>query len=97
MRLEPEGNAFGPEAGGVLCPTCAPRHHDALALEDAVFRVLRFLQTREWPTVRHLELAPATSGALERLAVAYIRHLLERDLKSVEFLRNLRGLSREGR
>jgi DNA repair protein RecO (recombination protein O) len=93
-ELAPDGNAFSPDAGGVLCPACAPRHADATALDARTFRVLRFLQTRDWTVVRTLAVAPGTRGALERVMHLYIRHLLERDLKSVEFLRGLRQVAR---
>lgn len=88
-----EGNAFSPEAGGVTCPSCAPAHRDGLPLSATAFRVLRFLQTRDWPVARCIQLTPTTRGDLERLMQAYVRHLLERELKSVEFLRGLRKVA----
>jgi len=87
------GNAFGPDAGGVLCPACASRHTDALPLGERTFRVLRFLQTREWAMVRRIELTPGTRGSVERIMHAYIRHLLERELNSVTFLKGLRRVA----
>ncbi len=92
-EVQAEGNAFSPEAGGVLCAACAERHPDALPLDERSFRVLRFLQTREWAMVGRLELSPTTRGVLERLLHAYIRHVLERDLNSVAFLRGLRRVA----
>jgi DNA repair protein RecO (recombination protein O) len=91
--VEVAGNAFGPDAGGVLCAACAPRHPDAVPLSESTFRVLRFLQTREWAMVRQLDLTPTTRGSLERVMHAYIRHLLERDLNSVTFLKGLRRVA----
>lgn len=82
--------AFSPDAGGALCPVCVPKHRDALSLGASTFRVLRFLQTREWAVARRIELSPTTRGELERTMHAYIRHLLERDLNSVNFLKKLR-------
>lgn len=90
-QLEEEGNAFSPSAGGALCPDCASRPGDALPLDGPVFRVLRFLQTRDWSAAGALRLEPATRGALERLTGAYIGHVLERDLSSMGFLRGLRA------
>jgi len=91
--LGAEGNAFSPEAGGVLCPACAGRQADAFALPDAAFRVLRFLQTRDWSLAREVVLTPSTRGAVERVMHAYVHHLLERELRSVEFLRGLRQVA----
>jgi len=93
-ELQSERNAFSPEAGGVVCPACRGRHADAEAIDDPTFRVLRFLQARDWSDVGRLSLTPATLGSLERIMVSYIHCLLERELKSIEFLRGMRHLDR---
>ena len=94
--LEPEGNRFDPESGGVLCPRCATRATEALPLGEGTFRVLRFLQTRSLATARQVALQSGTRAELERLMHAYIRHVLERDLRSVEFLERLRRVGKHG-
>lgn len=91
--LDPAGNAFSAEAGGMLCPSCHPAARDARPLSDNAFRILRFLQTRDWAVARRITLTPATRGELEGVMHAYVRHLLERDLKSVEFLKGLRQVA----
>jgi DNA repair protein RecO (recombination protein O) len=93
--LEAEGNSFSPTAGGVVCPACAPRQPDAVGLTEPSFRVLRFLQTRDWAVVRRVQLTAATRGTLERVMHAYIRHLLEQDLRSASLLDHLRGAADE--
>lgn len=92
-ELEPGDTDFSSEAGGVLCESCAGDFPDSVPLPDRAFRVLRFLQTREWALARRIALTPATRTALEALMNAYTRHLLERELKSVEFMRGLREMS----
>jgi DNA repair protein RecO (recombination protein O) len=94
-ELDADGNTFSPHAGGVLCPACSPRHADALGLPDPAFRVLRFLQTREWAVARRIELSSTTRGTLERVMHAYIRHLLERDLQASSLLTHLRSVAEE--
>ena len=91
--LGAEGNAFSPEAGGMVCSDCRAAHQDAMPLSSSAFRVLRFMQTRDWAVARCIRLTPSTRGELERVMHAYMRHLLERDLKSVEFLKGLRTVS----
>ncbi len=90
-----EGNVFSPDAGGVLCPECGARTADAYPLSAPGFRVLRFLQTRDWAVARNVQLTPDTRLDLERWLHAYLRHVLERGLRSVEFLNNLRRLGME--
>lgn len=94
--LEPLGNHFDPDSGGVLCPRCATSADGALPLHEGAFRVLRFLQTRTLATARQVALQRDTRHELERLMHAYIRYILERDLRSVEFLERLRRVGDPG-
>lgn len=88
-ELEPGDVSFSAEAGGALCGDCAGGFVDRMPLADRAFRALRFLQTREWAVARRINLTAETRGTLEGVMHAYVRHLLERDMKSVEFLRGL--------
>ncbi|MEO8083555.1 MAG: DNA repair protein RecO, partial [Ardenticatenales bacterium] len=86
--------AFSPEAGGVVCDTCAPTVADALPLDDAAFRVLRFLQTREIGLALRIQVQSTTRGQIEQALHGFVRHHLERELRSVEFLNGLRRFAR---
>ena len=55
-----------------------------------MLKVLRYLQTEAWERAAKLQLTPATKQQVERLLLDYITFLLERQLKSVDFLRRLR-------
>jgi hypothetical protein len=54
---------------------------------------MRFLQTRDYDICRRLRISRRLHGEIESVMERYISHLLERNLKSLEFLRRLR---REG-
>ncbi|MBK6770062.1 MAG: DNA repair protein RecO [Ardenticatenales bacterium] len=92
--LEPGAAVFSPEAGGVVCPACARAVSDGLRIDDAAFRVLRFLQTREIGLILHLVLQSGTRGQVEQALHGFVRHHLERELRSVEFLNGLRRVAR---
>lgn len=92
-ELGPEGNAYAAQEGGVLCPACRDAAPDAEALDGATFRVLRFLQTRPVREATRLTVSPATRATLERLMHATLRHHLERQLRSVDFLQRLRQVA----
>lgn len=94
-RLEPEGNAFSPTEGGMLCPRCRDAAEDAIDLDEASFRVLRFLQTKDLAQAMRLSLGPDTRAGLERCLHAYLRSVLERNLSSVDFLQKLRRVAGE--
>lgn len=89
--IEPVENYFSVEAGGVLDPNCAHTQRDAQAISLNTLKVLRYLQTREWEAVRHLSLAPKVLFEVEQLMQRYITFHLERDLKSIKFLHELKS------
>lgn len=89
--LEPvENNYFHFVDGGALCPTHGPARPNAEILPLSVLKVLRFLQTEPWEKVTKLQLTPTTRQQVESLLLGYITFLLERQLKSVDFIRKLR-------
>lgn len=100
-EIEPIDNFFSIDAGGVIDPDCMQTQRDKLPMHgrDAVpislnaLKVLRFLQTREWATVRALQLNADVHAEVETVMQRYIAHQLERNLKSIEFLRELRQLN----
>ncbi len=97
-EIEPTENFFSAEAGGVLDLDCmetqkakiAGHGRDALPLSLNALKVMRFLQTREFETARSLRLDSELNVELERLLYRYIAHHLERNLKSVAFLQDLK-------
>ena len=87
-RVEPGSHLLDLGAGGVLCPQCRSRGigHKVQVSESAM-RVLRHLQH----TVKWRELAPMRNtqirSEVEFIQTRYIRSVLERDLRSAEFVR----------
>ena len=90
VQLEPVTNYFHPPSGGVLCP----RHGEALRAAEPLamptFKVLRHMQTHSWDEVAALRIKPDTHLDVEAILQRYIVFLLERRLKSVEFIQRLR-------
>jgi DNA repair protein RecO (recombination protein O) len=81
---------FSGELGGLLCPGCAAADRSARPISAAAVKVLRYLQSRPWDAVRQLSLRRELHTELEHVMHHYITYLLERDLKSTEFLHRLR-------
>jgi DNA repair protein RecO (recombination protein O) len=96
--LEPIDNFFSAEAGGVIDPTCVETQRekvyeharDLQPISLNALKVLRYLQTRDWEGVNQLRLNAETHTEVEALMQRYIAHHLERNLKSVEFLKTLK-------
>lgn len=81
---------FSAELGGLLCPESRARDRQARPISAAAVKILRYLQTRDWETVKVLRLRETLLGELEAINLHYLRHILERNLKSAEFLQRLR-------
>ena len=89
--LEPvENNYFHFVDGGVLCPTHGETRPNAEIIPLGVLKVLRYLQTEPWETVANLQITLQTRQHVESLLLGYITFVLERQLKSVDFIRKLR-------
>jgi DNA repair protein RecO (recombination protein O) len=89
--IEPvENNYFHIADGGVLCPRHGQIRPNAEIIPLPVLKVLRFLQNEPWERAANLQLTPATRQQVENLLLAYITFLLERKLKSIDFLHKLR-------
>lgn len=82
---------FSPGAGGVLCPRCAACDRPALPMSLSAFKLLRFLQSRPLEAVEGLTISTGVREEAEGLLRAYLRTILERDLKSVAFLDEVRA------
>ena len=91
--IEPTANLFNPSGGGVLCPKCGEGEPLVQSISLNALKVMRFLQTNDYTRASRLRLNAELSRELESIMRHYIRHLLEREVKSAEFLDRLR---REG-
>ena len=87
-RLEPDDHMFSCANGGVLCPTCRVRSGEILLpIALNTMKVLRFLQQRDrYDDVVGLRTSAQQMTQIERLTRTYVRFLLEKELKSVEFM-----------
>ena len=94
-ELEPADHTFSCAAGGVRCPRCRGAFGDPLIpISVNSMKVLRLLQRERQPSrVAGLRVSARVAGETERTLRTYIRFIVERELKSAEFM-NL--VTREG-
>jgi len=74
----------------VLCPDCRQTQPLTLPLSVNALKVLRLLQSSDYDTVKRLKLNAQLPHELETIMRSYLKHLLERDLKSAGWLDTLR-------
>src|SRR5918996_786767 len=85
-EIGPDGNGYSPVAGGVLGPECS---HAALAtrpISADALKVLRHLQRSGLGDVLRLRLTGAVQREVERALQASVLVVLERELRSRDFL-----------
>lgn len=81
---------WSPPAGGVLCPTHAAGRSDSSRLSLNALKVLRHALRTEYAAFTALTIRDAVSSEVEQVMLRYIQFVLERKVKSVEFLNLLR-------
>lgn len=91
--LTPDADRYSPILGGVLCPRDRAADPAALSMSEGAFRLLRYLQTQPITVSERLRISAETRREVTDLLRASLRYLLERDLKSAEFLDRLLSLS----
>ena len=92
-ELEPITNFIALEEGGVLCPNCSQGRRDLEPIEADVLKVLRFVQSRPWEMVRQVNVRPHILRQVDNLLYRYLLVILERQLKSVDFMRRLQYMA----
>jgi DNA repair protein RecO (recombination protein O) len=88
--IQEQDQFFSAELGGLLCPKCKTADRRSKAISSVAVKVLRYLQTHNWETVKALQLRRDLHSELENVMHYYLTYLLERELKSVDFLQRLR-------
>ncbi len=95
-RLEAVTNYFSPAAAGLLCPDCRGREGlDRPASVDAV-KVLRYLARHEGSGMARLKLKAPLAREIEDLLQGYVTHVLDREVASARWLRELGAGYRAG-
>ncbi|MGD0794760.1 MAG: DNA repair protein RecO [Dehalococcoidales bacterium] len=89
--LEPVSNSFSAAAGGMLCPSCAPAGQAfSYPLSINAQKVLRLLQGDDYSAACRVKIEPELARELESVISGYLKHLLEREVKSAAWLEELR-------
>lgn len=88
-EIEPTTNFLSMENGGIFCPRCATGQSDVEPIDVDVLKILRHLQRNRWSDLRSTQVRPFLLLAVETILHRYLLTVLEHQLKSIQFLRNL--------
>jgi DNA repair protein RecO (recombination protein O) len=84
--IEPDNNAYAPVGGGIVCPRCVHAAHGSRPISADALKVMRHLQRSPLAGILRLRLRPAVQREVERLLHATVSAVLERELRSRDFL-----------
>ena len=82
--------------GGVFCPACGARRSDVEPLDVDTLKVMRYIQNNNWITLATLKVREPVMRRVESVLQRYLTLLLERQLRSTDFLRRLQHLPSPG-
>ena len=86
--LDPGDHLFSCERGGALCRQCRTTSAEALLpLSLNAMKILRFFEREPLSRAVNLSVSGPLLGETERLLGTYVRHVLDRETKSAEFMR----------
>jgi DNA repair protein RecO (recombination protein O) len=89
-QIEPEAQYFSAEMGGVLCPRCGAGLPNARAVSVETLKYLRHFQRSSYADARRARPDEESMSAMETLMQHYLTYLLERELNTPGFLRQIR-------
>lgn len=92
-EIKPQDQYFSAHQGGVVCPRCAPSHHDTQKLSLATLKVLRHFQRSNFETAVSPRVGTAIEAQVEEVMQAYLTYILERRLNVPGFIKRVREMS----
>jgi DNA repair protein RecO (recombination protein O) len=88
--LQPAKNCFSPAQGGVLCLDCGFEEPVSRPISLNALKVIRLWQNTNFKNALKVNIKDDLAIELELLLRDYIRYILERQIKSVDFLDKIR-------
>jgi len=88
--VKPVVNFFGFGQGGILCSNCGQEDPAAHSISVEALKVFRLWQRCDYATARRVVLKSELALELEQVMQGYIRYLLQREVKSIAWLEELK-------
>jgi DNA repair protein RecO (recombination protein O) len=92
--IKPVVNSFSSRHGGVLCQNCSYQEPAARSLSLNALKVMRLWQNCDYATALRVRIDPQLASELEKAMREYIKFLLEKQLKSTQWLDQMKHNSR---
>ncbi len=95
--LRPADNRFSPSGGGTVCHGCSVTHPGALPLSVNAIKAMRLMSQGPFAVFQRLRLPSQTGHEIGAALRAHVNYMLERQLRTAEFLDRLRAESKRER
>ncbi len=91
LPLKPVVNFFSFRQGGILCPHCNEKEPESCPLSVDALKILRLWQDCDYSTAKRVKVKSELSSQLRQVIQEYMKYLLQREVKSITWLEQLRG------
>jgi DNA repair protein RecO (recombination protein O) len=88
-QIRPVDQFFSPSAGGVLCPRCGAGLNGVWEISVDALKYFRHFQRSSYAEAQRAQPGPQVRDELETLIQKYLTYLLERDLNSPRFIKQI--------
>jgi DNA repair protein RecO (recombination protein O) len=85
-EIDPAWIVFHPLRGGVLCRRCAARTPGSIRIGAPALGAMQLMMFQPLIRAAHSDLPSEVAGELQRALVPYVRHQLETNLNSLQYL-----------
>ena len=86
QKIQGERYFLSAEFGGVVDQNCFKSFLFAKPISQNAIKLLRFLQTEDWPRIKKLSVENSLNKETDQLLRFYIEYLMEKELKSAKFI-----------
>jgi DNA repair protein RecO (recombination protein O) len=90
-EIKPVAQFFSATQGGVLCPRCGAGLKEVWSVSVDALKYLRHFQRSSYGEAQRARPKPETRNEVEALMQHYITHLLERELNTPGFIRQVKA------
>ena len=91
QKLVPEDNRFSATGGGVVCAVCGGAQPGARPISANAIKALRLMSAEPFGVFQRLRLSEAAAQDVARALRAHITYILEKQLRTSEFLDRLKA------
>ena len=91
-QVLPGQHLFSASASGILCPACRASQPQAAPISVDALKTMRFLSSQTMHSAMRLRVNPPLQREVAALLSAFLRYILDREVRSTAFLRSVTRL-----